>query len=149
MKKHALVMLAWLSLVGLASFAAPGCVITDTSRSVGSVASDGSVYLGWNLIGSDGGNGKPDDSDTYDIGAGLGNYSAIRLHAEKPIQLTQVLVIFANGERWVAQAPGGLNTDEWSAPIALPGGPRPIHSIVVIGRSTSSLLSKLEIHGLR
>jgi hypothetical protein len=143
MKKHLFVMLSVLSL------AAPACVIRDTSRDVGSVASDGTVYLGWNLIGSDGGPSKPNDEDTYDLGANLGSFSAIRLHAEKPISIVQVLVVFANGERVAVQAPAAMNTDEWSAPIPLPGGPRQIYSIVVTGRATTSLLSKLEIHGTR
>jgi hypothetical protein len=133
----------------LVSLAVPACVVTTTNRDVGSVASDGTVYLGWNLIGRDGGNNKPNDQDTYDIGAHLGSFSAIRLHVEKPIAFAEVLVIFANGERWVAQVPPVLNNEEWSPAIPLPGGPRQIHSIVVTGRSTTSLLSRLEIHGFR
>ena len=146
MKKYALVMLAVFSF---ASFAAPACVIRDTTRDVGSVAADGTVYLGWNLIGSDGGKSQPNDQDTYTIGPNLGAFSALRLHAEKPIAIVQVQVNFADGQSWVAPAPAALNTDEWSAPIAIPGGPRVIQSIVVVGRATTSLLSKLEIHGTR
>lgn len=145
MTKQALSILFALSALSLA---APACVITNTTRDVGSTASDGTVYLGWNLIGREK-DPNANDEDTYDIGAGLGNYSAIRFKAEKPIAFAQVLVIFANGERWVAPAPAALGNNEWSAPIQLPGGPRPIHSIVVTGRSTASLLSRLEIHGYR
>jgi hypothetical protein len=142
MNKHALVLLSVLSL------AAPACVITTTSRDVGSVNADGSVYLGWHLLQR---NEKTNanDQEVYEVGAQVGAFSSIRLHADKPLSLARVHVIFANGERWDAPAPPGLNTDEWSAPIQLPGGPRPIHSIVIDGRSTSSLLAKLEVHGGR
>lgn len=142
MKKTAFAVLSVLSL------AAPACVITSTQRDVGSVAADGTVYLGWHLVNRDGKNGA-DDQETYDVGAQLGNFSAIRLHADKPVSLTQVLVIFADGERWVAPAPNALGDNQWTAPLALPRGPRAIHSVVVLGRSTTSLLSRLEIHGNR
>ena len=144
MKKHAFVM---LSLAALASMAAPACVVTTTNRDVGSVAADGTVYLGWNLIGREK-DPSANDQDTYDVGAQLGTFSSIRLRAEKPVVIAQVLVIFADGERWNAPAPAELGTDQWSAPIQFPG-PRAIHSIVVSGRPTTSLLSRLEIHGNR
>jgi hypothetical protein len=143
MTKNALVMLAVLSL------GAPACTVTTTSRDVGSVASDGSVYLGWNLVGRDHKDPNVNDSDTYDIGQQVGAFSAIRLHAEKPLTLAQVLVIFADGERWVAPAPPALGQDQWSAPIPLPRGQRAIHSIVVAGRPNTDLLSRLEIYGTR
>lgn len=138
MTKNALVLLSLLSL------AAPACTITTTTRDVGSVSTDGSVYLGWNLIDN-----KGNDSDTYDIGAQLGAYSAIRLHADKPVELGQVQVVFADGERWLAPAPAAMNGDEWSAPIPLPRGPRPIHSVVIAGKATTSLLARVEIYGYR
>lgn len=143
MTKNALAMLALLSL------AAPACVIRTTApRDVGSVSADGSVYLGWHLVNRATAS-KPEDQETYDVGAHLGAFSAIRMHTEKPVAFSQVLVIFANGERWVAPAPAAMGADEWTAPIQLPGGPRPIHSIVVNGHSTTSLLAKLEFHGTR
>jgi hypothetical protein len=145
MKKNTLLLVSVLSL------ALPACVVTTTApRDVGSVAADGSVYLGWHLLNRDNKN-KPDnlDQETYDIGAQVGGFSTIRLHADKPIAVAQVLVIFANGERWAAPAPAVLGQNEWSAPIQLPGAPRPIHSIVVTGRSTTSLLAHLELHGGR
>jgi hypothetical protein len=40
-------------------------------------------------------------------------------------------------------------TDEWSAPSAIPRGQPQIHSIGVAGGSTPTLLSRLEIYGLR
>ena len=142
MNKTALVLLAALAL------AAPAGTITSHSRDGGSVASDGSVYLGWHLLNKDGKvNGN--DEESYAVGAQLGSFSAIRLHADKPVALAQVLVIFANGERWVAPAPQELGADQWSAPIPLPGGPRAIHSVVVHGRSTTSILSHFEIYGSR
>lgn len=145
MNKNALLL---LSVLSVASLAAPACTITTTAnRDVGSLNADGSVYLGWHLLNRD--NKSGNDRETYDVGAQLGAFSSIRLHGDKPIAIAQVLVIFANGEQWVAPAPAGLANDEWSQPIPLPGGPRPIHSIVVYGRSTASALSKLEIHGGR
>lgn len=134
--KNALVLLAL-------SIAAPACVVTTTSRDVGSVAADGSVYLGWHLLKN------TNDTETYEVGSQLGGFSTVRLHAEKPLALGQVLVIFADGERWVAPAPAALGQEEWSSPIPLPGGPRAIHSVVVQGRATTSQLAKLEIHGGR
>ncbi len=142
MKKNAVALLCLLSL------ASSACVVTTTTRDVGSVAADGSVYLGWHLIARDN-KSNVNDEETYDVGAQLGNFSALRLHADKPIQFAQVLVIFANGERWVAPAPPELGTDAWSQPIPLPGGPRAIHSVVVTGKSATSLLARLEIHGVR
>lgn len=143
MNKHVFAMLTLLSLA-----AAPACVVTTTTREVGSVAADGSVYLGWNLIGNDGGKSNPFDTDTYDIGANFGGFSMLRLHADKPVAFAQIQVIFADGERWIAQGPPSLNADETSAPIVLPGG-RAIHSVVIVGRATNSLLTKVEIYGLR
>lgn len=143
MNKNALVLLSVLSL------AAPACVITTTNRDVGSVAADGSVYLGWHLIRRDDKNPNANDQETYDIGAQLGNFSTIRINADKPVAIARVHVIFANGERWDAPAPAALGGNEWSAPIQLPGGPRPIHSVVIDGRSTTSLLSRVEVHGTR
>lgn len=144
MNKNTFVLLSVLSL------ALPACVVTTTApRDVGSVAADGSVYLGWHLINRGNNANGGNDQETYDVGAQVGAFSTIRLHGDKPIALAQVLVIFANGERWTAPAPAQLGNDEWSAPIQLPGGPRPIHSIVIFGRSTTSLLAHLEIHGGR
>lgn len=141
MTKNTLLMLA------LMSFASPACVITTTPpRDVGSVNSDGTVYLGWNLVG------KPDkstDQDTYLVGANNGTFSAIRLNADKPVAFTQVLVIFADGERWVAPAPATLGAGEITPPIPLPNGPRAIYSIVVSGAPTADLLSKVEINANR
>lgn len=143
MNKNALALLALLSLI-------PACTVTTTgAREVGSVAADGSVYLGWHLINRDNKKNNGNDLETYDIGANLGNFSTIRLHSEKPVTIAQLHVIFANGERWDAPAPAAMNNDEWSAPIQLPGGPRPIHSIQFVGRSTTALLSKVEIYGGR
>lgn len=142
MTKTALVMLSLLSL------ATPACVVTTTNRDVGSVAADGSVFLGWHLIARDN-KSSVDDQETYDIGNQFGAFSTLRLHVDRPTTITQVLVIFADGERWVAQAPAALAQNEWSAPIPLPRGPRPIHSVIVTGRSSSSMLAKLEIYGTR
>ncbi|MGZ3423620.1 MAG: hypothetical protein ACXVEF_18305 [Polyangiales bacterium] len=142
MTKNALVMLAVLSL------GAPACVVTTTTRDVGSLNADGTVYLGWNLVGGDNKTGA-NDQDTYYVGQQVGAFSAIRLHSEKPISVAQVLVVFADGERWIAPVPAQLGNDQWTAPIPLPRGPRAIHSIVVFGRSTAALLSRLEIHGTR
>ena len=144
MTKHALVLLSLLSL------SAPACVIhTQAPRDVGSVNADGTVFLGWHLINRDSKSNNGNDMETYDIGAAQGNFSSIRLMSEKPISLWIVRVIFANGEQWDAPVPPTMGANEWTNPIQLPGGPRPIHSIVVYGRSTTSLLSKVEIHGGR
>jgi hypothetical protein len=142
MKKNILALLSVLSL------ATPACVVHTTApRDVGSVSADGSVFLGWHLLNRASAK-RPVDVETYDIGAQHGAFSTIRLHADKPIAINEVLVIFANGERLVAPAPAGMGQDEWTAPIQL-GAPRPIHSIVVQGTSSTSLLAKLEIFGGR
>jgi hypothetical protein len=144
MTKSALVLLSLLSL------AAPACVVhTQAPRDVGSINADGSVFLGWHLLNRDNKGNNGNDSETYDIGAQVGNFSSIRLFSDRPISIAQVHVIFANGERWDAPAPPVMNANEWTGPIQLPGGPRPIHSIIINGRSTSSLLAKVEIHGGR
>ena len=144
MTKNALALLSFLAL------AAPACVVTTQApRDVGTVNADGSVFLGWHLLNRDNKSNGGVDVETYDIGAQHGNFASIRLYSEKPIALTRVHVIFANGERWDAPAPPAMNANEWTGPIQLPGGPRPIHSIVIYGRSTTSLLSKFEIYGGR
>jgi hypothetical protein len=142
MTKNALFLLALVS-----SLAAPACVITETPpRDVGSANADGSVYLGWNLIGRA---DKQTDHDEYLVGAGVGNFSAFRLHAEKPVALNEVLVIFADGTRWVAPAPQTMGVNETSQPIALPNGPRAIYSITITGAPTTDLLSRVDIDGFR
>lgn len=145
MKTKALVLLSLFAV----ALAAPACVVTAAPpRDVGTVSADGSVFLGWHLLSRDNKTGA-DDQETYAVGAQLGTFSALRLHADKPLGLAQVLVIFADGERWVLPAPHGLGADEWTQAIPLHGGPRAIHSIVVTGQPTTSLLSKLEFHGHR
>lgn len=141
MTKNALLLLA------LFSIGAPACVIATTPpRDVGSVNSDGTVYLGWNLVG------RPDhatDQDTWPVGAQVGNFTAIRLHSEKPVSITRVLVVFADGQQWVAPAPATMGADEWSSPIPLPNGPRAISSITISGAPTTDLLSRLDVDGFR
>lgn len=144
MKNHALLLLSLLSV------ATPACVVTTTApRDVGSISSDGSVYLGWHLLNRDNKTNGGNDVETYDVGAQHGGFSAIRIHTDRPISLAEVLVIFANGERWAAPAPATMNANDWTAPLPFPSPQRPIHSIVITGRSTSSLLARVEVHGTR
>jgi hypothetical protein len=140
--KHVLALLASLTLV------TPACVIRTTApRPVGALNTDGSVFLGWHHVAKNQNQGP--DREAYDVGAQLGNFSSIRLHADSPVAIDEVLVIFANGERWVAPGPLALAGGEWSQPIPLPGGARPIHSVVLTGRATTGLLSTVEVHGAR
>ena len=139
--------LTQLALLAFLSIAAPACVITETPpRDVGSVNADGTVYLGWNLIGRA---DKQVDHDEYVVGAGVGNFTAFRLHSEKPVSFTEILVTFADGQRWVAPGPQSMGANEMSAPIALPNGPRPIYSITLSGKPTTDLLSRVDIDAMR
>jgi hypothetical protein len=137
-----------LLLLSVLSLAAPACVVHTTApRDVGSLNADGSVFLGWHLFRSSGPGGV--DREVYDVGQQLGNFQALRLHADRPVEITQVLVIFADGERWMAPAQQVLDTNQWSAWIPLPRAPRPIHSVEILGRSTSAMLANVDVHGLR
>jgi len=136
-----------LVLSALLALSSSACVITETPpRDVGSVNSDGTVYLGWNLIGRA---DKADDHDEYLVGAGVGNFTAFRLHAEKPVAFTEVLVIFADGTRWVAPGPQSMGANETSAPVQLPNGPRGIYSITLSGKPTTDLLARVDIDAFR
>ena len=89
--KTALVLISVMSLV------TPACVITQTApRDVGALNADGTVYLGWHLIARPKNNAN--DRETYDVGAQLGNFSALRIHVDSAVSLAQVSVILANGE---------------------------------------------------
>jgi hypothetical protein len=129
-------------LLAALAIAAPGCTIY--TQEPGHVASDGSIYLGWNLF-----TGKKADRESYAVGQKLGPYSSIRLHADEASTVSEVTVIFADGERFAAPAPGAMTEGQWTNPIALPGGARPLHSIVVGAQSQTKRLAKIEIYGTR
>lgn len=120
--------------------AAPSCTVYVTEP--GAVQSDGSIYLGFNLFSR-----KKVDRESYAIGDKLGPYSSIRLHVDEDVNVSEVTVIFADGERFAAPAPGDLAAGAWTNPIPLPRGPRPLHSIVVSAQSKTKLLAKVEING--
>jgi hypothetical protein len=129
-----------LLLAALAT-AAPACVVHVTEP--GAVTSDGSVYLGFDLFS---GKGKS-DRERIDVGQQLGAFSTIRLNTDESIALSQVVVIFADGERFKVPVPAKLGGGRWTEPVALPRGPRPIHSVVVTARSLGKHLAKIEIYG--
>ena len=132
----------FLLLTAVASIA-PACTVYV--REPGAVISDGSVYLGFSLISA---KGKVDNEE-YPVGQQHGAFSAIRLHADESVSLNQVVVIFADGERFTAPTPATLGGGQSSGLIALPRGPRPIHSILVAGKSQRKGLAKVEIYATR
>jgi hypothetical protein len=133
--------LCLLALIGVA--ATPACTIYVNEP--GAVMKDGSVYLGFHLYSGKGGF----DREEYPIGQKHGAFRSLRLHADKGVEVNEVQVIFADGERWVAPAPGGLAQGQWSQEIVLPRGPRAIHSVWVGGKSQSKRLANVEIYGTR
>ena len=129
------------SLVLLAALATaiPACAVTMVEP--GAVTADGSVYLGWQLF-------KKNDVETFEVGQQLGPFTAVRFHAESAtLNYHKIVIIFADGGRWEPSIPPQLGEGQWTAPIALPRGPRAIHSIVITGTSAAKHLSKLEIFG--
>ncbi len=136
------------ALLLLAALALPACIINAAPpREVGSAATDGSVYLGWRLVSKE--KKGANDRETFPVGERFGTFSTIRLTTDRPLNLAQVVVIFMNGEQWIARAPAALSGGQWSEVIALPGAPRAIHSVVVDGIATSTMHAKLEIHATR
>jgi hypothetical protein len=127
----------------LAALAIVPTSCTIYTMETGAVASDGSVYLGWSLY-----SGKSADREEFPIGQKHGPFSSIRLHTDKAIALSEITVIYADGQRFAAPPPKTMADGEWTAPIALPTA-APLHSIVVAGKSQSKHLAKLEIYGTR
>ena len=130
-----------LFLLGAIAVASPACVVYATEP--GAVTSDGSVYLGFDLYS---GKGKS-DRESYPVGQQLGAFSTIWLTADEPVAVQQVLVVFADGERYNAPVPATLGGHRSSPAIRLPRGPRQIHSIVVGAKSQNKHLAKIEIYG--
>lgn len=137
-----------LALLAVVTLSLSACVVNNTPpRDVGSAAADGSIYLGWRLVSKEKKGGT--DRETFNVGDGLGTYSSLRVTTDRAVNIAQLVVIFSNGEQWIAPAPGDLAAGQWTNPIALPGAPRAIHSIVVDGRAASTMHAKVEIHGTR
>jgi hypothetical protein len=138
MKTRALFAFALLAL------STPACTV-HVPPEVGTVAPDGSTYLGWQLFS--GQNKK--DQEEYPVGQHLGAFGSIRLHSDEAITLTKVVVIMADGERFTVRAPAKLGANEWTNPLPLPHPARPIYSVVVSGKAPGKHLAKLEIYGQR
>jgi hypothetical protein len=122
--------------------AVPACTVYTVE--VGSASSDGTVYLGFNLFSAKG----KSEREAYPIGQEHGPFSTLRLKADKAVAISRVTVVFADGERFnapISELAGG----QWSAPIALPGGPRPIHSVVIVATSRAKGLASIEVYGNR
>ncbi len=131
-------------LLGTLATAATACTVQTIPP--GTVLADGSVDLGFELFDN---KGKP-DREAIPLGRQLGALSTIRLVANKPIALSRMTVIFADGERFVAPLPARLRGGESTPVIQLPRGPREIHSVVIVARSEGKeLLAKLELYGTR
>jgi hypothetical protein len=64
--------------------------------------------LGWDLFDA---RGKP-DRERYPVGQQHGSFSSIRLHADKAATLSQVVVIFMDGERFIAPAPSSMGAGQ-------------------------------------
>lgn len=130
-------------LLTAVAITAPACTVYV--REPGTVSSDGTVYLGFSLISAK----EKVDREEYPVGQQHGAFSAIYLHADQSVSLSQVVVIFADGERFTAPAPATLGGGQSSPVIALPRGPRAIHSILVTGKSQQKGLAKVEIYAKR
>jgi hypothetical protein len=130
-----------LLLPALLLAAAPACVVHTLEP--GAVTSNGSVYLGFSLFDD---KGKP-DREKYAVGQQLGQFSSLQLVADHAVTVSKVVVIFADGERFTAPAPRRLGAGQSSPLIALPRGPRAIHSVVIAAQSDHKLLSKIEVYG--
>jgi hypothetical protein len=124
-----------------------GCTMTVTSVPVGSVAEDGSVYLGFTLISH-----KP-DKDFMLIGSEQGTFASVRLHVTShDLNLERMVITFGNGEQWSPPLRERFAKGSWSREIALPGkGPRHIRKVVFVGKATgkSGLMAKVELYGRR
>ena len=128
-------------VIALAMVGGPACVIHATDSSVGTVSSDGSVYLGWHLFKK-----KKRDREIYNVGKQHGKFSAVRLHSNKKFNFQSVKIILGNGERVKPKVKKKWAKGHWTRWLTLPGGSRYIHSIEVVGRSPGHL-AKVEIYG--
>ena len=124
------------------AIAVPACTVYTVE--VGSVSSDGTVYLGFNLYSAKG----KTEREEFPIGQQHGAFSALRIKADKAVAINRMTVVFADGERFNTNVPAQMSAG-WSAPMVLPRGPRPIHSVVIVATSQGKGLASIEVYGTR
>ncbi len=123
-----------------------GCEVTVTNTPVGSVADDGSVYLGWTLIS------RRKDRDSLSVGKEHGQFSSLRFHVKKRVLNIQRMVVhFGNGEKWSPKLRPHFPAGAWSRDIQLPGGKRFIRKVVIVAKSAGKRgrMAKFELFGRR
>ncbi len=123
-----------------------GCEVTVTNTPVGSVADDGSVYLGWTLIS------HRKDKGSMSVGKQHGQFSSLRFAVKKRVlNIHRLVVHFGNGEKWSPQLRPHFPAGAWSRDIDLPGGKRFIRKVVVFGKSAGKRgrMAKFELYGRR
>lgn len=130
------------SLVLFGSLALSAAACTVHVAEVGTVAADGSVYLGWHLLSSN----QKSDREDFPVGDALGTFSTVRIHVDSAVALRKVVVIFADGVRFTVPVPAKMAANQWTDPVALPGAPRAIHSVVIAGKPVGKNLSKIEVY---
>ncbi|MBI4702688.1 MAG: hypothetical protein HY744_16320 [Deltaproteobacteria bacterium] len=132
-------------LVLSAVLLAGGCVVTVESTPVGTVAADGSVYLGWTLIS------HKKEADWMLVGVEHGDFSSLRLHVTKAgLVLDRMVVAFGNGEQWNVPVPRELGQGAWSPEIKLPGARR-IRKVTFFARTKGKggLMAHVDLYGRR
>src|SRR5688500_363646 len=105
-------------VLGMLALVATSCTVHVGEP--GTQMSNGTVYLGFDLFDN---KGKADREHIL-VGQQYGTFSQIFLTANKPIAISKVVVVFADGQRFTAKVPKRLGAGRSSPAIALPGGPR-------------------------
>jgi len=121
------------------------CTVYTNNTTKGTVLSDGSVYLGFDLVSR-----KRGDSWTL-IGEEHGYFSSLRFQVEdRPLNLDRMVVEFGDGEQWTAPAKGNFEPGAWSDEMKLPA-PKTIHKVTYYGKSSGKKggMAKVSLYGRR
>jgi hypothetical protein len=133
-----------VSMALVSSLAATGCSVTlSGGADVGQELENGTTYLAWHLLSS-----KKSQREVYEVGAEHGQFSAIYLTTNQPVNVSRVVVTFDNGETMEAEIGGEWGKGHQTAQVAL-GGARGIQHVDVFGQASTKQLAKVEIYGMR
>jgi hypothetical protein len=134
----------WLLGAALA-FPVTGCTATVTSTAPGTVAQDGSVYLGFTLVS------RKQGEDWMLVGERHGYFSSVRFSVEdRPLGLDKMVLEFGGGEQWTAPLSGEFAPGSWSPEVQLPS-PKTIRKVTYYGRTKGKkgLMAKVSLYGQR
>jgi hypothetical protein len=137
--------LSLLLLCAVLAFSLAGCTATVTSTAPGTVAQDGSVYLGFTLVS------RKQGKDWMLVGERHGYFSSLRFSVEdRPLAVDKMVLEFGDGEQWTAPVSGEFPAGGWSPEIKLPE-PRTISKVTYYGKAKGKkgLMAKVSLYGRR